>query len=146
MTMDKPVVEVETTVAADPKNIWKAMTAKKTAMFPGTDVDTDWKVGHPITFTGEWKGKKFKDKGQIETFDPPKELAFTHWSEMSGEADRPENYHVVRFTLQPDGKKTRVKLSQINKGKEEVGAKAQAEFKKNWQMMLDGLKKSIETA
>ena len=71
--MDKPVVEVETTVGADPKTVWKAMTAKKTAMFPGTDVDTDWKVGHPITFIGEWKGKKFKDKGEIETFDAPKE-------------------------------------------------------------------------
>ena len=144
--MDKPVVEVETTVGADPRTVWKAMTAKKTAMFPGTDVDTDWKVGHPIIFTGQWKGKKFKDKGEIETFDAPKELAFTHWSEMSGEADRPENYHVVRFVLKRKGEKTRITLSQINKGKAEVDAKSKAEFKRNWQMMLDGLKKSVEAA
>jgi uncharacterized protein YndB with AHSA1/START domain len=145
MVMDKPVVEVETTVGADRETVWKAMTARKTAMFPGTDVDTDWKVGHSITFTGEWKGKKFKDKGEIETFDAPKELAFTHWSEMSGEA-RPENYHVVRFVLKREGEKTKVTLSQVNKGKAEVDAKLKAEFKKNWQMMLDGLKKSVEAA
>src|SRR5262245_36519410 len=106
MVMDNPVVEVETTVGADPKTVWEAMTAKKTAMFPGTDVNTDWKVGHPIAFTGEWKGKKFKDKGEIETFDAPRELAFTHWSEMSGKEDRPENYHVVRFLLKPEGEST----------------------------------------
>ena len=100
--------------------------------------------GHPITFTGEWKGKKFK--GEIETFEAPKELAFTHWSAMSGEEDRPENYNVVRFILKPKGEKTTVALSQINKGKAEVDAKTKAEFKKNWQMMLDGLKKSVEAA
>ena len=144
--MDKPVIEVETTVAADPKTVWKAMTAKRTAMFPGTDVDTDWKVGHPIILSGEWKGKKFKDKGEIEAFDAPKELAFTHWSEMSGEADRPENYHVVRLVLKPDGQKTRVTLSQINKGNAPLDARTKAEFEKNWQMMLDGLKKSVEAA
>lgn len=138
------VVEVETKVAADPATVWKAMTARHTAMFPGTEVDTDWKVGHPIIFSGEWKGKPFHDKGEIQTFDAPRELAFTHWSEMSGETDRPENYHVVRFSLAREGDGTRVAVEQVNKGKSEIDGKTKAEFEKNWRMMLDGLKKSVE--
>jgi uncharacterized protein YndB with AHSA1/START domain len=143
--MQKPVVEVDTTIAADPKTVWKAMTTKQSAMFPGTEVETDWEVGHPISFKGEWKGRPFKDKGEIQSFETEKELSFTHWSEMSGEADRPENYHVVRYVLEPMGENTKVTLSQFNEGsKAEVDAKTRAEFKKNWQMMLDGLKKSAE--
>ena len=143
--MQKPVVEVDTLIAADPKTVWQAMTGKQSAMFPGTEVETDWQVGHPITFRGEWKGKAFKDKGEIQSFEEPQELSFTHWSEMSGEADRPENYHLVRYRLEPRGDKTRVTLSQFNEGKQtELDAKTKAEFEKNWKMMLDGLKQSAE--
>lgn len=143
--MQKPVVEVDTTIAADPRTVWKAMTRKQSAMFPGTQVETDWEVGHPISFKGEWEGRPYKDKGEIQSFEEGKELSFTHWSEMSGEADRPENYHVVRYRLEPVGGKTRVTLSQFNEGKDtDLDPKTKAEFKKNWQMMLDGLKKSAE--
>ena len=143
--MQKPVVEVDTTIAADAATIWKAMTRKQSAMFPGTEVDTDWEIGHPITFSGEWKGKPFKDKGEIQTFKEAEELSFTHWSAMSGEADRPENYHVVRYRLEAQGERTRVTLSQFNEGdKAEIDAQTRAEFKKNWTMMLEGLKKSAE--
>lgn len=143
--MQKPIVEVDTTIAVDAETVWKAMTRKDSAMFPGTEVETDWEVGHPITFQGEWKGKRFKDRGEIQSFEEARELSFTHWSEMSGEPDRPENYHIVRYELTPKGDKTKVTLSQINSGpKSDIDAKTRAEFKKNWQMMLDGLKKSAE--
>ena len=142
--MDKPVVEVGTTINAEPKAVWAAMTRKQSAMFPGTEVETDWQEGHAITFSGDWKGKAFKDRGELQTVKADKELSFTHWSELSGEPDRPENYHVVRYVLEADGKKTRVTLSQTNKGKAEIDAATKAEFKKNWQMMLDGLKQDVE--
>jgi uncharacterized protein YndB with AHSA1/START domain len=146
MIMQKPVVEVDTTIAADPKTVWSAMTAKgKSSLFAGTNVDTDWKVGHPITFSGDWKGKAFKDHGEIQSFKAGEELSFTHWSEMSGEADRPENYHLVRYVLKPSGKQTKVTLSQLNMGdKPAVDAATKAEFVKNWKMMLDGLKQAVE--
>lgn len=143
--MQKPVVEVDTVIAADPSAVWKAMTRKNSAMFPGTAVETDWQVGHAITFTGEWKGKPYKDRGEIQTFDEAKELSFTHWSEMSGTPDKPENYHVVRYVLKPQGDKTKVMLSQLNVGdKPDIDAKTKAEFTKNWTMMLEGLKDAVE--
>ena len=140
--MDKPVMEVDTTINADAKSIWKLMTAKKSAMFPGSTVDTDWKPGHSLTLNGEWEGKSFTDYGEIETADEANELSFTHWSKTS---ERPESYHLVRYRLEPHGQKTKVSLAQFNKGrKTDIDAKTKAEFEKNWTMMLDGLKKAAE--
>jgi uncharacterized protein YndB with AHSA1/START domain len=142
--MQKPVIELETTIAADPRTVWKAMTRKQSAMFPGTEVETDWEVGHPLTIHGEWQGKAFEDHGEIRHFEAEEELAFTHWSGKDGTA-RPESYHVVRYRLEPEGNKTRVTLSQFNEGKKtDLDAKTKAEFEKNWKMMLDGLKHSAE--
>lgn len=140
--MDKPVVEVDTTINADAKAIWKLMTARKSAMFPGSTVDTDWKPGHSLTLKGEWQGRGYTDYGEIESADEARELSFTHWSKTP---ERPEDYHLVRYRLEPDGKKTKVTLAQFNKGKKtEIDAKTRAEFEKNWTMMLDGLKKAAE--
>ncbi len=144
--MKQPVVEVETTIAADRSTVWKAMTRKNSAMFQGTTIDTDWVVGHPITFTGEWEGEPFKDKGEVQSFKEPEELSFTHWSVKSGEFDRPESYHRLRYRLTPLGGKTRVTLSQYNEGKDtEIDARAKSEFAHTWKTMLEGLKQTAET-
>ena len=140
--MQKPVVEIQTTISADPATVWKAMTRKKSAMFPGTEVNTDWKIGHPISFAGEWEGKPFKDYGEIKNIKVRQDLSFSHWSKTP---ERPSNYHIVHYALEPDGDKTKVTLEQINVGPDaEVDNKTRAELKKRWTMMLDGLKESAE--
>jgi uncharacterized protein YndB with AHSA1/START domain len=140
--MQKPVVEVKTTIDADAATVWKAMTRKQSAMFPGTEVDTDWKVGHPISFAGEWEGKPFKDYGEIQALKVREELRFSHWSKTP---TRPDNYHIVHYALEPDGEKTKVTLEQVNIGPDAgIDAKARSELKKKWAMMLDGLKKAVE--
>jgi uncharacterized protein YndB with AHSA1/START domain len=141
--MQKPVVEVGTTIAATPHKVWQAM--QKGAMFPGTTIDTDWKIGHPIVFNGEWQGKKFTDRGEIQSLAEDEELSFTHWSEKNGDPKRPPSWHVVQYRLEPAGQRTKVTLSQFNEGeKTDVDAKTRAEFEKNWSMMLEGLKKTAE--
>jgi uncharacterized protein YndB with AHSA1/START domain len=141
--MQKPVVEVDNTIAAPPARVWEAMKAG--AMFPGTTIHTDWKVGHPITFTGEWNGKAFVDRGEIQTISDERELSFTHWSDKDRSGKRPASYHLVRYRLDGAGDGTRVTLSQFNEGQDQqVDDKTRAEFKKNWRMMLDGLKQVAE--
>ena len=49
--MDKPLIEADTIVNADTQQVWRALTAGKSAMFMGADVDTDWQEGSPISFT-----------------------------------------------------------------------------------------------
>ena len=140
--MEKRIVEIETTIAAEPAKVWKALTGPGVTVMPGTKVETDWQVGHGIVFSGEWKGKAFEDHGEILSADKGKEASFTHWSGAGG---RPDNYHIVRYRLAPDGKNTRVTLTQSNVGpKADVDDKTKAEFTKTFRMMLDGLKQAAE--
>jgi hypothetical protein len=118
------------------------MTGKDSALFPGAKVITDWKVGHPIEFTGEFNGKSFHDYGEITTVEEEKELSFSHWTRTP---ERPENFHVVQYGLRPEGEKTRVTLSQFNLGPDaEIDDATKAESTKNWKMMLAGLKAATE--
>ena len=142
--MEKQIVDLETTIAADTQKVWAALTGPGATVMPMTTVKTDWTVGHPIVFAGEWKGKSFEDHGEIKSVAKGKEVSFTHWS---GSGPQPEDYHVVRYALKPAGDKTKVTLTQSNIGpKSEVDAKTKAEFAKTFQMMLDQLKETAEAS
>jgi uncharacterized protein YndB with AHSA1/START domain len=141
--------QVRTTVKAPPSAVWKALTTPSTLkqFFFGSDISTDWQVGSPIRFKGSWKGKPYEDKGNIQTFDRDKRLAFTHWSPLSGMEDRPENYHVVSFDLRPANGGTEVVLTQTNQNDAEpLTPENRQEYAKNWTMVLEGLKKAAEGA
>jgi uncharacterized protein YndB with AHSA1/START domain len=141
--------QVRTTVNAPAIAVWKALTTASTfkQFFFGSDVSTDWRVGSPIRFRGEWKGKPYEDKGSIQAFDVGKRLAFTHWSPLSGMEDRPENYHIVTFDIRPAADGTEVVLTQTNqKDAEPLTEQNRKEYAKNWTMVLDGLKRTVEGA
>src|SRR5216117_978529 len=139
--------QVRTTVKAPPSAVWKALTTTSTfsQFFFGSDISTDWLVGSPIYFRGNWKGKPYEDKGKIQTFDREERLAFTHWSPLSGMEDKPENYHIVSFDLQPASGGTEVVLTQTNMNDAEpLTPENRQEYTKNWTMVLEGLKKAVE--
>lgn len=145
--MSVPVVEVDTAVAATPQEVWQAMTAPETAMFPGTEVETDWQVGSPIVFRGEWEGKTFLDRGEILSATEGREISFTHWSDNDDTGKRPDGWNVVAYTLAPEGGLTRVTLRQYQEGDSQpLDAATREKFKQNFQMMLDGLKQQVEAA
>ena len=140
--MDEPVVSVDTTINASPDEVYAAMTQTKSPMFMGATMDTDWKPGSKYTLKGEWNGIAFTDYGAIETAVPGRELSFTHWSKTP---EPPESYNAVRVTLVPSGTGTKATLAQLARGKPQpVDDKTRAEFRKNWAMMLEGLKKAAE--
>ena len=140
-----PVVSVSETINATPSRVWDVATHKTGVMFMGSDVKTDWHEGHSIKFNGEWKGKLFEDRGEVETFEREKRLAFTHFSPSSGQADRPENYNLVSIELHPKGAQTDVTLTQsIHRDAQEPSPDTAAEFEKNWRMMLSRLKDEAE--
>jgi len=139
--------QVSTEVRAPPDSVWKALTTAKILgdCFFGSTVETDWNVGRPILFRGEWKGKRFEDKGEITAFSPPTHLRFTHWSALTGTADKPENYHLVDFVLSPSGARTKVTVTQENQDGKPVDTGAQQALSKNWKSILDVLKKAVES-
>ena len=141
----RATAQVDKVIAASAAEIWTALTtpAALKQFFFGADVVTNWKVGSPIRMKGEFKGKTYEDKGDIVTFEPPRQLSFSHWSAMSGQVDTPENYHLVTFDLVPRGEATKVTLSQANLtgGATAADIEHRADYEKNWASVLDGLAK-----
>jgi uncharacterized protein YndB with AHSA1/START domain len=138
------IATATTTIDAPVESVWAAITDPaqiKEFMF-GSIVKTDWTVGSPITYSGEWEGKPFEDKGTVVDVQPGHLLSTTHFSPLSGKDDMPENYHTVTYTLEPDGDSTTVTLTQDNNESDE-DAKHSAD---NWMLMLAGLKKVVEAA
>ena len=138
------VAEASTTIAAPRAKVWKALTTPDTIkqyMF-GTTVISDWREGSPIAWKGEWEGKPYEDKGVILRLEPERTLQYSHFSPLSGLPDAPDSYHTVTIELADQSSGTRVTLSQDNNATD----KAQQHSQKNWQMMLEGLKKILEGA
>ena len=52
------------TIDAPRAKVWDALTnpAKVKQYMHGTNLSTDWKVGSPIAWKGEWKGQSYVDK------------------------------------------------------------------------------------
>jgi uncharacterized protein YndB with AHSA1/START domain len=136
------VAKTAVTVNATADKVWDALlnpVALKQFMF-GADVISDWKPGATIVWKGEWQGKAYEDKGRIIDIKPKEKLQYTHFSPLSGQPDTPENYHTVTIELSGSESQTRVMLSQDNNPNEEAAEHS----KKNWEMMLNGLKQYVE--
>lgn len=133
------IATAETTIDASPPDVWDAFVNPDTIkqyMF-GTTVITDWKVGSPIVWKGEWKGKPYEDKGIITDFIPFTRLQYTHFSPMTGEQDKPENYHTITITFTAQQNQTKVLLEQDNN----TTQAAQQHAEENWNAMLAAVKK-----
>jgi uncharacterized protein YndB with AHSA1/START domain len=140
--MRKELAVSEIDISATPEGVWGVLTdnALMGEVMFGSEVVTDWQVGSPILYRGEWEGKPYEDKGEILEVDGPRILRVTHFSPLSGDADVPENYHEVQYELEPNGAGTHVTLTQDNN----PDAKAVEHSKKNWDAMLASLKKVAE--
>jgi len=135
--------EASTTIHAPAASVWDALVdpAKIREYMFGTNVESEWREGGPITWKGEWKGKPYEDKGVILKMKSPRILQYSHFSPLSGQPDKPENYHTVTIELEENGPSTKVTLSQDKNATEEE----RSESAKNWSMMLDSLRKVVET-
>ena len=132
----------EITIQASLSQVWDALVNPeiiKQYMF-GTTVTCDWKPGSKITWAGEWQGKSYEDHGQILAIEPPKLLSYSHFSPLTGLEDTPANYHHVSIRLTELQGDVNVQLEQDNN----ATAEARDHSQKNWQGMLEMLKKYLE--
>jgi len=130
------------TIKAPASKVWEALTnpALIQQYLFGTQVTTDWQVGSPITYRGEWQGKTYEDKGKILQIEPERLLVSTFWSSLSGLADTPENHNTIRYELSNAVGGTRLTITQDNNA-----TQADADHSaQNWNMVLDGIKKLLE--
>lgn len=131
-----------TTVDAPAAKVWDALTNPKIIKqyLLGTEVTSDWKVGSPVIYKGEWQGKTYEDKGQVIQVEPEKLLVSTFWSSLAGLPDTPENYKTIRYELSAEENGIKLTLTQDNNATQE-DANHSDEF---WGKMLETLKKLVE--
>jgi uncharacterized protein YndB with AHSA1/START domain len=139
---NKLKAEMSISMKASASKVWDALTNPaliKQYLF-GTNTRSDWKKGSPITYSGEWEGKRYEDKGEIVDIAPERLLHTTYLSSMSGKEDRPENYNNVIYRLDPAEDHTILTLSQDNIDTEEELLHSE----QNWSKVLDNLKQLVE--
>ncbi len=102
--MERPhVSKASTAIDASGADVWDALVNPATAKtyFFGADVRSEWKEGSPITFTGEFNGNAYHEKGTILQCQPERLLQYSHWSDLERVPDRPENYRNWTFRIEP---------------------------------------------
>lgn len=143
MKMEKELaLEMKIALRAPQPKVWTALTDPawiEQWMF-GTQTESDWKVGSPITFSGTWEGKAYKDQGIIQEIAPEKLLYYTFWSPLSGTENTPENYTHIVYELTSEKDTTILSIRQNTFTNE-----AELEhWEKNWQLVMDKLKEVVE--
>lgn len=130
-------------IRATIEEVWDALInpQKVKQYLHDTNLNTDWKIGSPITWHGVWDGKAYEDKGTVLAFEPDKLLQMTHWSPLTGTEDNPENYHVVTYALTPSAGGTRLVLTQSNNATQEA---ADSMAEKGWLPILQKMKSLLE--
>ena len=79
MAEDSFIAKAEVTINASAEKVWDALinpASVEQYMF-GATVTSDWKEGSPVIWEGEWKGRTYKDNGQIVQVIPGAKLQYT---------------------------------------------------------------------
>ncbi|WP_276373758.1 SRPBCC domain-containing protein [Chryseolinea sp. H1M3-3] len=131
----------QTFIKAPVNKVWEALVNPEMVReyFFGSSQITDWKVGSPIIWEGEYEGKKYQDKGVVLEYIPNDTLSFSYLSNWAGLPDQPENYLFVKYEVTQVEGGTKLSITQSNY--DEGKAKHSAE---NWAVVIDGLKKLVE--
>jgi len=135
------IATYKTIVNAPIEKVWDALTLSEIVKqyFFGTNQQTTWEIGSPISWEGEYDGKSFLDKGVVLEFNPKKNLKYSYFSNWSGLPDLPENYILVEYQVKSIGNKTELTIHQAN-----YNAEKQKESVENWEYLINDLKKVVE--
>jgi uncharacterized protein YndB with AHSA1/START domain len=139
---DSLIVKKIIRINADKSKVWDVLVNPekiKLYLF-GTETISDWKVGSPIIFQGQWEGKSYKDKGNIIQLKPFELFQYNYWSSFSSTEDKPENYSTITFKLAEENGSTILTLIQ-----EPFLTEVQRDHSdKNWEMVLGLIKQIVE--
>ena len=130
------------TIDAPIEEVWRALTTSELIKqwFFGVDTESDWEAGSSLVHRGEWQGKPYEDRGEILKIDSPRLLVHTHWSDLSGLPDRPENYQEVTWALEARGAIAKLTVTERNLPSEEATAVSE----NGWRTALTELKRVLE--
>jgi uncharacterized protein YndB with AHSA1/START domain len=135
-------ITTSTRIDAPIDRVWKAITTPSEIKrwFFGVDTEADWRVGGELVHRGEYQGKPYVDKGTILEFDAPRRLVHTHWSDVSGTPDAPDNYQHVAWDLADRDGSTELTITERNLPSDEAATTSE----QAWQGALQSLKEMLE--
>ena len=99
--MDKNLIASSNiNIQSTPEKVWDVLTNTveiKKYLF-GSEVITDWKIGSPIVFQGEYDGQKYKDKGNVIENKKNELLKYDYWNGFSGLEENRKTSRIQGFT------------------------------------------------
>ena len=107
----------------------------------GTETLSDWKIGSPIIFQGEYNGQQYKDKGNVLGKIKNKILKYNYLSGFSGLEDRPDNYCIVTYEIE-NLSETRVRFTWTQEGF--ANKESQQHSENGLNGMLEQIKELVE--
>lgn len=132
-------------IAAPAAKVWDALVNPETVKkyFFGTTVASSWKVGDPITFSGNFNGKEYLDKGVVVQSEPEKVLSYRYFSGFFGLEDKEENYSLVTFAIsRRPSEKVALRVTQSGFANEQAVTQSETA----WEGVLAQLKSVVESA
>ncbi|PST81810.1 ATPase [Pedobacter yulinensis] len=95
-------------LSATPSQVWDALTnPEKTRLFMfNCSVASDWEVGHPIRWSGNYEGYESGERGVILACEPGRLLRYSSFDPNFGFPDVPENHLHITYTLHSEGEET----------------------------------------
>jgi uncharacterized protein YndB with AHSA1/START domain len=123
------------------EEVWHALIDPKIVAkyFFGTQVSGEFKVGGDLTFSGEWQGKPYFDKGIVKELVPPHKLSYIFHSSFSNLPDEPENYALISYELSETKGITTLVITQ-----ESQNIQTAETSEKNWKIILDNMEKVLK--
>lgn len=140
----KPGFVYVTYVAATPEQVWQALTdgAMTREFWFGRRVESDWKVGSPVTFWYEKDGAEaVSDSGIVLESHPPRRLSYTFHVEF---IDEMRDAHPSRVTFEIEASNGDAKLT-LTHDEFASGSKVLEGVSRGWPIVLSSLKSFIET-
>lgn len=134
--MNTPITRTSILIHATLEDVWNALTKPELVQkyFFGTTLTTTWEVGTPITFSGEWEGKLYEDKGIVQSYIETKSLSYTYLPAGGGMES------VVTYQIDPRDIGVEVSISQTAESEEKA-----KDSEHNWNLVLQGLKDMLES-
>ena len=131
------------TIAVNAKKLWPVLTESKYTkiyMFNCT-VSTDWEIGSPITWQGNYQGYEAFQKGKILDIKQDELIKYSTFDPNFGLEDKPENYIHVSYILKDiDGQ---TELTIINETFDE-SEERMGHINQGWDMVIGAIKTTDE--
>ncbi len=148
--MEPLIVKSIITIDAPASKVWDALVnPEKTKVYMfGCETVSDWKVGSPLLWKGNYEGQDMVFvKGDILAIEPKKLLTYTTIDPNSSIDDVSENYLQVTYLLTRENDKTVLTVTQGDYNTVANGEKRYAEaynHGEGWNPILVEIKKLVE--